>query len=128
MQNHPLNNFFAKQPCWLSCWTSQTTLPSRTGHISEQVSTVIENGWVEQSPIQQYPPFYPKVTGCSSSGKNILLPFLFSEFRPNKLEHLLTHHNYSQVVRERCFLDLCDSLNPAEASICPYDHWLWLHH
>ena len=47
---------------------------------------------------------------------------------PRQLHQLLTHQHYSHKIREGCSLDLFDALDPAVASVCPYDHWWWLRH
>ena len=55
-------------------------------------------------------------------------PYVSFGIPPGKLHCLLTHHHYSQKIRERCFLDLFDTLNLAVTSVCLRDHWLWLRH
>jgi hypothetical protein len=47
------------------------------------------------------------------------------KFRPIKLHPLLTHHHYSQKIREGYFLGLFDVLNLVVASVCPWGCWLW---
>ena len=72
--------------------------------------------------IELWPPFVHGTAGSGSTSKNV--PNSASKkFRPNKLHPPPTVHHYSQKNRERCSLGLFDALNPAVASVCPWDCW-----
>jgi len=58
--------------------------------------------------------------------ENICPLFRFSEFRPNMFIPQKDHHQLVSEFHEGGSLDLFDALNPAVASVCRYDHWLWL--
>ena len=71
--------------------------------------------------------FIPRLLVAAPSGKHSAT-FPFFGFPPSKLRQPLKHQQLVSELRETGTLDLIDALNPTVASICPYDHWLSLHH